>query len=61
MINSGSVGYWNGKKEKLRQKFPVITDDDLYYNEGKEKVMLEILSYKLGISEQEMVRILVEL
>lgn len=61
MNTSGTKGYWNEKKEKLRQKYPVITDDDLYYNDGKEKVMLEILSYKLGITEQEMVRILADL
>ena len=61
MITSGSKGYWNEKKEKLREKYPFITDADLFYNDGKEKVMLEILSYKLGITEQEMVRILVDL
>lgn len=61
MDTSGNIGYWNGKKEKLRLKFPVITDADLSYNDGKEKVMMEILSYKLGITEQEMVKILTEL
>lgn len=61
MIISETKGYWNEKKQKLRQKYPVITDSDLCYNDGKEKVMLEILSYKLGITEQEMVRILADL
>jgi hypothetical protein len=61
MITSGTKGFWNEKKEKLKQRYPVITDADLSYNDGKEKVMLEILSYKLGITEQEMVWILAEL
>ncbi|MCA1757677.1 MAG: general stress protein CsbD [Bacteroidales bacterium] len=61
MITSGTKGYWNEKKMKLRQKYPVLTDDDLCYSDGKEKVMLEILSYKLGVTEHEMVRILVDL
>ena len=54
-----AVGYWNGKKEKIKQKFPIITDDDLIYNEGKEKEMMEILGYKLGISRQELLKIIV--
>jgi len=54
-------GYWNEKKEKLKEKYPDITDKDLVYAEGKEKVMLEILGYKLGKTEQEMLSIIVEL
>ena len=54
-------GYWNEKKEKLKQKYPDITDKDLSYNEGKEKVMLDILSYKLGKTEQELLNIIVNL
>lgn len=61
MVTSDNRGYWNEKKEKLKQKYPGITDADLYYSDGKEKVMLEILSYKLGKTEQELVRILVDL
>jgi hypothetical protein len=61
MITSGTRGYWNEKKEKLKQKYPDITDADLYYSDGKEKIMLEILSYKLGKTEEEMVSILVDL
>ena len=47
--------YWNGKKEKLRQKYPIITDDDLFLYQGKEKEMIEKLEYKLGISKLELV------
>lgn len=54
-------GYWNGKKGKLKQKYPIITDKDLFYIEGKEKVMLEILGYKLGKTEQELLNIIVTL
>lgn len=61
MNTSENKGYWNEKKEKLKQKYPDITDTDLYYSEGKEKVMLEILSYKLGKSDYEMIRILTDL
>ncbi|MEX0982351.1 MAG: general stress protein CsbD [Bacteroidales bacterium] len=61
MITFENRGYWNEKKEKLKQQYPGITDADLYYSDGKERVMLEILSYKLGKTEHEMVRILADL
>lgn len=54
-------GFWNEKKEKLKAKYPVIKDKDLQYTEGKEKVMLELLRYKLGKTEQELLRIIVDL
>jgi len=61
MITYKVRGYWDDKKEKLMQKFPDITEADLSYSEGKEKVMLEILSYKLGKTEQELLNIIVAL
>lgn len=45
---------WNEKKEKLKQKYPIITDDDMFLYEGKEKEMFENLEYKLGISKLEL-------
>ena len=56
--NNNSVGYWNGKKEKLRQKFSAITDEDVSFNVGKEKEMVEMLGYKLSMSMDEMCAII---
>jgi hypothetical protein len=53
-MNSDAIGYWNKKKEKLKQKFQIITDKDLSFNDGKEKEMLEILGYKLGKTKDEL-------
>jgi hypothetical protein len=61
MITYKVRGYWDEKKEKLRQKYPDITEKDLSYSEGKEKVMLEILGYKLGKTEEELLNIIVTL
>jgi hypothetical protein len=61
MITYKVRGYWDEKKDKLKQKYPDITDDDLSFSEGKEKVMLEILGYKLGKTEQELLNIIVAL
>jgi hypothetical protein len=60
-MNSNVRGYWNEKKEKLIQKFPTITNEDLSYLEGKEKEMLEILGYKLGKSKLELLDIIITL
>ena len=58
-MNINVSGYWDKKKEKLKQKFPIITDEDLSYGEGKEKEMIELLGYKLGKSKQELLYIIV--
>jgi uncharacterized protein YjbJ (UPF0337 family) len=58
-MNTKVTGYWEQKKEKLKQKFPNITEEDLRYREGKEKEMIEMLGYKLGKSQQELLNIIV--
>jgi hypothetical protein len=58
-MNTKVVGYWDDKKEKLKQRFPNITDEDLRYREGKEKEMIEMLGNKLGKSKQELLNIIV--
>ena len=52
------VGYWNNKKDKIKQKFTQITDEDLNFQEGKEKEMIEMLEYKLGITKLELAKII---
>lgn len=51
-------GYWNEKKEKIKQKYASITDQDLILYEGKEKEMIENLEYKLGISKLELAKMI---
>ena len=58
-MNTKVTGYWEQKKEKLKQKFPNITEEDLLYQEGKEKEMIEMLGNKLGKSKQELLNIIV--
>jgi uncharacterized protein YjbJ (UPF0337 family) len=60
-MDNNVIGYWNGKKEKIKQKYPVITDEDLDFHEGKELEMIEMLGYKLGKTKDEMRKIIVEL
>lgn len=48
------MGYWEDKKEKIKKKYPLITDEDLFFYEGKEKEMVERLGFRLDISIEEM-------
>lgn len=45
---------WDKRKEKLKQKFPTITEEDLQYYEGKEAVMIERLAHKIGKTSAEL-------
>jgi hypothetical protein len=60
-MNTEVTGYWNSKKEKLKQKFEILTEKDVSYNEGKEKEMIELLGYKLGKTKQELLNIIITL
>ena len=60
-MNRKIVGYWSEKKEKLKRVFPSLTEDDVSFREGKEKEMLEMLAYKIGKSEQELLYLIVGL
>ena len=59
-INNAS-GYWVVKKEKIKQKYAILTDEDLHFCEGKEKEMIEMLGYKLGKTSEELRNIIVAL
>ena len=58
---NNSIGYWNGKKEKIKQKYPIISDEDLKFHDGKEIEMIEMLGYKLGKTINEMRQIIAAL
>ena len=55
------VGFRTEKKEKFKQIFPAITDKDLIFREGREREMIEMLGYKLGKTNQELLRIIITL
>jgi len=47
-------GNWNEQKGKLKQKFAVLTDDDLLFAEGKMDEMLGRLQTKLGKTKTQL-------
>jgi len=54
-------GNWNEQKGKLKQKFAVLTDNDLMFEEGKKDEMLGKLQVKLGKSKEELTKIIAAL
>lgn len=47
-------GFRNAKKEKLRRKYPTISNKDLNYNEGEKKEIIELLEFELGKTREEL-------
>ena len=58
MNQTEAKGNWNEQKGRLKQKFAVLTDNDLMYKEGKKDEMLGKLQIKLGKSKEELQKIL---
>jgi uncharacterized protein YjbJ (UPF0337 family) len=54
-------GNWNELKGKLKQKYAVLTDNDLMFVEGKKEEMLAKLQIKLGKTKEEFHKIIAEL
>jgi uncharacterized protein YjbJ (UPF0337 family) len=51
---------WRVSKEKLKQKYPNLTDNDLAYILGKEDEMIDQIQRKTGESRDEIERYLRE-
>jgi len=57
-MNSTEVkGNWNELKGKLKQKFAVLTDNDLMFDEGRREEMIGNLQIKLGKTKEELHKI----
>lgn len=54
-------GNWNEIKGKLKQKFSMITDNDLLFVEGKQDEMLKRLEKKLGKTKEEIHKLITSL
>lgn len=52
---------WREKKNRLKERFIFLTDNDLKFEEGKREEMFEELRIKLGKTKQELLNIIVAL
>jgi len=50
-------GNWNKQKSELKQKFAVLTDNDLMFKEGAKEEMFAKLQIRLGKTKEELRRI----
>ncbi len=53
-------GDWSRTKSRLKQKFGQLTDDDLFYQEGREDDVLNRLQKKLEMTREEIENLLSE-
>ncbi|MFV8345791.1 CsbD family protein [Flavobacterium sp. ZB4P13] len=51
-------GNWEEQKGKLKQKFAALTENDLLFTEGKKEEMIAKLQIKLGITKEELLKII---
>jgi uncharacterized protein YjbJ (UPF0337 family) len=51
-------GSWNETKGKLKQKFALLTDNDLLLVDGKQDEMLGRLQTKLGKTKEEVQKVI---
>jgi len=59
MTNLSEIkGNWNEQKGKLKQKFAMLTDNDLMFEEGKKDEMIGRLQLKLGKTKEELHKII---
>ena len=54
-------GNWEEQKGKLKQKFAMLTNNDLLFEEGKKEEMLGRLQIKLGKTREELQSIIAAL
>ncbi len=54
-------GNWNEQKGKLKQKFAMLTENDLLFADGKKDEMLGKLQIKLGKSKEELYKMISDL
>jgi uncharacterized protein YjbJ (UPF0337 family) len=55
------VSRWNIVKGELKQRYDILTDDDLTFRWGKEGALIYKLQQRLGKSRADIMRIIGEL
>jgi len=55
------TGNWEEQKGKLKQKFAILTDNDLMLLDGKKEELLGRLQVKLGKTKEELQKIIAAL
>ncbi len=54
-------GTWNEKKAKLKQKYAILNDRDLVFENGKQDELLLRLQKSIGGTKEELIKIIQEI
>ena len=46
--------FWNDIKGKLKQKYPLLTNSDLFWRHGSQDDLIEMIAVKLGKTTKEL-------
>ena len=61
-MNTNQIkGNWEEQKGNLKQRFAILTDNDLMFTEGTKEEMLGRLQIKLGKTKEELHKVLSDL
>jgi hypothetical protein len=60
-MKAGKAEYWNYRKNKLLKLYKNLSRKDLNFKLGEENAMMELLSNKLGKSNQELLNLIITL
>lgn len=52
------INRWNAVKDILKNRYQVLTDDDLTFKSGREGELIGRLQQKLGLSRADIMRII---
>jgi uncharacterized protein YjbJ (UPF0337 family) len=52
---------WNDQVRKLKERFSSLTDQDLYFEQGKMEEMITRLQRKIGKTKHELYQIITKL
>jgi len=55
------IGNWSELKSKIKAKFPALNYSDLQYEESRNEEMLNKIQIKLGITKEELQKIITTL
>jgi len=61
MNTTEAKGSWNEQKGKLKQKFTILLDNDLMFEDGKKDEMFGKLQIKLGKTKEELLKLIASL
>lgn len=61
MNTTEAKGSWSEQKGRLKQKFAILLDNDLMFEDGKKDEMLGMLQLKLGKTKEELLKLIASL